>query len=98
MSRRIIAVRAVIAGLIVGRAVEAEGQVLLPKGATLRDFFNRADRQMGFSRPRYFRQALRSPLPPVILINGAHPDPELGLKTVLLDGDTVSVMIPVGGG
>jgi len=91
-------VRARIAGIIEGTPVNAEGAVELKDGATVKKFFKRVDKSMGFRKPKYFRAAFKQGVNPTVLLNGDRLDLPEGYKHRLSDKDEISVILPMSGG
>ena len=91
-------VRARIAGIIEGDPVNAEGEIEMKDGATVKKFLKQADGKMGFKKPKYFRLSLKQGIAPTMLLNGDRLDMREGLKTILTEGDEVTVLLPMAGG
>ncbi len=90
-------INARIAGIIDGNPVNAEGAVELKDGATLKKFFKRADKEMGFKQ-KYFKKSLKQPVTPTVLINGDRAQLPEDMKRKLEEGDEISVVLPMSGG
>jgi len=90
-------IRARIAGIIEGNPVNAEADIELKDGATLKKFFKQVDKKMGFKQ-KYFKKSLKQPVTPTILINGDRAQMPGDMKRKLSDGDEISVVLPVAGG
>ncbi|MFH1138361.1 MAG: MoaD/ThiS family protein [Pseudomonadota bacterium] len=91
-------IRARLGAMIGDRVVSAEGSVEMKDGALLRDFFKNADLQLGFKKEKPFRKAARLAPPPTVLLNGDRLDFPAGLKTILREGDEITVLTPMMGG
>jgi hypothetical protein len=93
-----IKVRARIAGIIQGNPVNAEQDIEIKEGATVKFFFKHADKEMGFKKPEYFRLSLKQGISPTVLLNGDRLDLPEGFDRRLVEGDEVSVILPMSGG
>jgi molybdopterin converting factor small subunit len=87
-----------IAGIFGDTPIMAKGEVELSDNSDLKTFFKKADRALGFSRPKVFRLALKMAIQPTILLNGDRLDMPEGLSQRLKDGDEVTVLTPLTGG
>ena len=91
-------IRARIAGIIEGTSVHEEGEIEFKEGTTVKKFFKQIDKKMGFKKPKYFRMVFRQGIQPSILLNGDRLDMPDGYKRKLVDGDEITVMLPMSGG
>ena len=93
-----IIVRGRIAGMFAAESVVREGPVELKSGATVKTFFQKADKALGFKKPKYFRLSLKQSPPPTVLINGDRLELPGGLSHKLFPDDEITVLTPVSGG
>jgi molybdopterin converting factor small subunit len=91
-------IKARIAVVVDAQPVVSEGEFDLPVGATVKKFMKKADKALGFKKPKPFRDTLKQGLPPTILLNGDRLDLPEGWKHKLTDGDEVTVLTPMMGG
>jgi len=90
-------IRARIAGIIKGTPVHTEQDIELKEGSTVKTFFKNADKAVGF-KTRYFQLSLKQGVAPTILLNGDRLDLPEGYSRQLVEGDEVSVIVPMSGG
>lgn len=91
-------IQARIMGVIEGALVHREGSMELPQGITLKAFFKKADKALGWSKDPCFKPALKGTIPPAVMINGNPVSFPEGFSQVLFEGDDISVVIPMAGG
>ncbi len=97
MTEKII-VQARIAGMFASESVVQEGPVELKSGATVKTFFQKADKALGFNKSKHFRLSLKQGRPPTVLINGDRLDLPEGFTRKLSPGDEITVLTPLAGG
>jgi len=85
-------------GVIEDSLVQREGEMELPMGITLKDFFKKADKALGSTQTPYFKMALKQRISPAIMINGNPVSLPEGFAQALSEGDEVSVILPMAGG
>lgn len=91
-------IKARIAVVVDSETIVDEGEVEVKEGADLKKFFKLADKAMGYSKTRYFKRALKSKVPPTVLLNGDRLDLPEGMKHKLVHEDEVTVLTPMAGG
>jgi len=90
-------VRVKLAGMIERRMVNQVYEEELEKELRLKELFERLDKKGGRSK-RYFKQMLKLPIQPVLLINGEQSDLPEALEKVVKDGDEIALLMPMAGG
>ena len=80
-------------GKIVNQILDRE----IRSGERLKDLFKGLDKS-GLGEGRLFKDLLRAPAPPAVLVNGNRIEIPKGLKTRLEENDEVSVVSAFSGG
>ena len=90
-------VRVQIAVLHKGKMVNQILEREIRSGERLKDLFKGLDKS-GLGDGRLFKDLLRAPAPPAVLVNGNRVDLPKGLKTRLEKNDEISVVSAFSGG
>ena len=85
-------------GIIAGSLIHQEGELDLPDGSNLKNFFKLADGALGLEKTPYFKLSLKQEITPAILINGDPLYLPEALNHPLSEGDEISIILPMAGG
>lgn len=77
--------------------ITTEGQIQCREGSTLKDLFNRVDKELGL-KPRLFREALRGRSTATILLNGNRVEVSESMSQRLGAGDEITLLDGLAGG